>query len=229
MQIAGLQKTSLIDFPDKVAAIIFTQGCCFNCGFCHNPELISLVGERLIPEREILEFLEKRKKVIDGLVITGGEPTLQADLKEFIKKVKNLGLEVKLDTNGVNPKVLKDLLTAGLLDYIAMDIKAPLAKYEKVINTKVKDQLIKTSIDLIMHSGVGYEFRSTILPRLHAEEDIEAMAQLISGAKRYYLQKFLNQGKLLDPTFNQEKAFTDKKMAELATICQKYVKECGVR
>ena len=230
MKIAGLQKTSLIDYPDKVAAIVFTQGCPFRCGYCYNPELLPLQSDKLFSTQVILDFLVRRKKVLDALVITGGEPTLQKDLPQFIKKVKALGYLVKLDTNGTNPEMLKQLISTKTIDYIAMDIKAPIKDYSRVVNVKVDEAKIKKSIKLIMNSGLGYEFRSTILPRLHTKEDLVQMAKLIKGAKRYYLQKFLPQGgKLQDPSFGQAKSFTDKEMKDLALAGAEFVEKCEVR
>lgn len=231
MKISGLQKTSLLDYPDKVSAIIFTQGCGFRCGYCHNPELIPAATkeEGGFKTEEILEFLNKRKKVLDAVVITGGEPTLQRDLLDFIRQVKKLGYLVKLDTNGTNPEMLKKIIKEGLVDYIAMDIKAPLKNYHRVTQTKVDLAKIKTSIKLIMKSGIDYEFRSTILPRLHNKEEVKEMARLIKGAEKYFLQAFLNQGKLWDKTLSGEKSFSQKEMKELAEICEQFVKKCGIR
>jgi len=229
MQIAGLQKTSLLDYPGKVSAIIFTQGCPFRCGFCHNPELLAAVGLQVLPTEEILDWLAKRKKVLDGVVITGGEPTVQADLFSFIKKLKTLGYLVKLDTNGANPEALEKLLGAKLLDYIAMDIKAPLEKYDLVTSVKINKTKIKKSIKLIMASGLPYEFRSTILPKYHTEEDVVAMAKLISGAPKYFLQKFVSQGKLQDPCLADEKPFSDSQMEALAKKCLTFVGSCEAR
>lgn len=230
MKISGLQKTSLIDYPDKIAAIVFTQGCPFRCGYCYNPELLSVDRPGTLIEKDFFNFLNKRKNVLDALVITGGEPTLQPDLPEFIKKVRKLSYLIKLDTNGTNPEMLKKLLKQKLLDYIAMDIKAPASGYNKVTNVKVNFVKIKQSIKLIMESGVDYEFRSTILPRLHNQEDLIKMAKLIKGAKKYYLQKFTTQsGKLQDGSFKTARPFIDQEMMELAKACSEFVKKCEVR
>ncbi|MFA5358331.1 MAG: anaerobic ribonucleoside-triphosphate reductase activating protein [Patescibacteria group bacterium] len=233
MLIGGLQKTSLIDYPGKIAAVVFTARCNFKCGFCHNPELS---GEKdqltkdFFLEKEILDFLEKRKKVLDGAVITGGEPTLHKDLPEFIRKIKNFGLAVKLDTNGTNPKMVEKLIKEKMVDFIAMDIKAPLRLYAKVTNSKLGTDNIKKSIKLIMNSGIDYEFRSTLLPALHTREDVAAMARLIKGAKKYALQKFFSSGgKLLDESFADKRGFTDKEMKELAVVCEGLVEKVVVR
>ncbi len=230
MLIGGLQKTSLIDYPDKLAAIIFTAGCNFRCGFCYNPELVTQINKKnLIPEKEILDFLEKRRKVLDGAVITGGEPTMHKDLPKFIRRVRKMGYLVKLDTNGTNPKMLGGLIKDKLIDYIAMDIKGPLRGYGRVAGAKVDTKKIRESVRIIMESGLSYEFRSTILPALHKKQDLEQMAKLIKGAEKYYLQKFRPEDKLNDLTFGGFKSYTDKEMKQLATICREYVRECKTR
>ena len=157
MLIGGLQKTSLLDFPDKISAIVFTAGCNFRCGYCHNPELINSIA----PVTEVFEFLKNRVGKLEGVVITGGEPCLQKDLPEFIKQVKSLGFAVKLDTNGSYPEMLAKVLPD--LDYVAMDIKAPLEKYSAVANWNGDVENIRKSIDMIMNSGVDYEFRTTVV------------------------------------------------------------------
>jgi pyruvate formate lyase activating enzyme len=230
MIIAGLQKTSLLDYPQKVSAIIFTQGCNFRCPFCYNPNLVTRIDKKdVLPQKQIFDFLTKRKRVLDAVVITGGEPTLHKDLLKLIEKIKKLDLLVKLDSNGTNPATFKELIDRSLIDYIAMDIKAPLRKYKKVANIKVDTASIKASIKLIMGAGLPYEFRSTILPAMHTSVDIEQMAKLIKGADKYYLQKFRPTGNLNDQDFNVHKSYTDKQMKELSKIAKKYVTKCGVR
>lgn len=230
MLIGGLQKTSLLDYPDKVAAIIFTAGCNFRCGFCYNSHLVTKIdNKKLLPEKEIFDFLSSRKNKLDAVVITGGEPTLHNDLPEFIKKIKELGLLIKLDTNGTNPNMLKKLINEKLVDYIAMDIKAPLPKYNKVVNVKVSPASIKKSIKLIMESGLPYEFRSTILPGLHSANDLIEMSQLIAGAEKYFLQKFIAADSLNDQDFRKFESFTDKQMKELAKLISLNVKFCEFR
>jgi len=230
MLIGGLQKTSLLDYPNKVSSIIFTTGCNFRCGFCYNPELVTqIVKKNLISEQQIFNFLNKRKKILDAVVITGGEPTMHKDLPRFIAAIKEIGFLVKLDTNGTNPLMLKKLIKQGLIDYIAMDIKAPLRKYSKVVNIKIDTKLIKNSIKAIMNSGLGYEFRSTVLPALHTKEDLVAMSKMISGAKRYFLQKFVPSAKMIDPQFRQLRGFSDKEMKQLALACKQHVDKVQVR
>jgi len=188
MLIAGFQKTSFVDFPGRISAVVFTPGCNMRCWYCHNSHINA--GEvELIEESEVMEHLHRRKDILDGVVISGGEPTLQRDLREFILRIRQLGCAVKLDTNDTNPGVLAGLLTDGLLDYVAMDIKAPLDSYKKMTCTDDDMSAIRRSINLLINSGVDYEFRTTLAPGL-TPEDIEAIADDISGAKRYFLQQY---------------------------------------
>lgn len=221
-KLAGLQKTTFIDYPEKIACIVFTQGCNFRCGYCHNPELFEN-KEPVLSVPAFFEFLNKRKGKLDGVVITGGEPTLHGkDLIEFIKEVKSLGFLVKLDTNGTHPDILQELLNENLLDYIAMDIKAPLAKYKTITQTDIDTKIIKKSIDMIMNSGVDYEFRTTIVKSQLSVEDLRQIGELIQGAKRYYMQKFLAT-KILDETLMSEESYTDEEFKNLRTILEEYV------
>jgi pyruvate formate lyase activating enzyme len=231
MLIAGFQKMTLLDYPGKIAALIFTQGCNFACGYCHNPEMIPRL--RILPERPelepawILKFLKTRKGLLDGVVISGGEPTLQKDLVAFIEKIKKMGFLVKLDTNGSHPEVLKKLLKKNLLDYIAMDLKAALAGYPGLVKNKC-EKAIQTSIRLIMKSGIDYEFRSTILPRCHKKSDIKAMGKMIQGATQWYLQSF-RPIKTLDRSFQKEQPFSNKELYELQEIAASFATRVGVR
>ncbi len=232
MNITGWQKTSLIDYPGKIATILFTQGCPWRCGYCHNPELSAFIKPdvALIDVDEIFKFLDKRRELLDGLVITGGEPTLQTDLLDFLQEIKQrFNLPIKLDSNGVNPVVLQKIIEQKLVDYIAMDIKAPLPDYQAVVNVPIVADNIKKSIDIIMSSGLDYEFRSTILPHLHDQQKIMAMAKMIQGAKNYYLQKFRVGGPLLDPAFSALPAFSDQVMQQWQEVCRPYVQNCGLR
>lgn len=225
--IAGLQKTTFIDFPEKIACIVFTQGCNFRCGYCHNPELFEN-KEPTLSVSAFFEFLNKRKEKLDGVVITGGEPTLQKDLKEFIKQIKDLGFAVKLDTNGTNPEILKELISENLLDYIAMDIKAPLEKYKNIVNVDFDTKKIKNSIDFIMSCGIDYEFRTTVLKSQLSLEDFEEIGNLIKRAKKYYLQEFI-PSKILDNNLINEKSYTHDEFKKICLILQKYVKFCDFR
>lgn len=190
MRIGGLQKLSLIDFPQKTAAIVFTQGCNFRCGYCHNPELIyPKLYQIPIPEEEVFAFLETRVGKLDGVVITGGEPTLQSDLIDFIKKVKAMGFLVKLDSNGSNPEILKKIIDEKLVDFIAMDIKATFDKYNLVCGVSVNLDNIKKSIELIKKSGIRFQFRTTYDKTKLVDSDIQAMTNFLDVATNYKIQK----------------------------------------
>lgn len=217
MIIGGLQKTSLLDFPEKIAAIVFTMGCNFRCGYCHNPELIN--GEAKI--KEVFEFLKTRQGKLDGVVITGGEPCLQKDLPEFIKQVKELGFAVKLDTNGSFPEMLEKVLPD--LDYVAMDIKAPLEKYSQIVNVDVDTSKILKSIEVLKNGGVDYEFRTTVVKSQLSFEDFEKIGQLIQGAPRYYLQRF-EASKILDKSLENEKTYSTEEFERIIDILKSYVK-----
>lgn len=238
MIIGGLQKLTLLDYPEHLAAIIFTQGCNLRCHFCYNPKLVvpQLVapakngaGHSLINEDGLFGFLRERQKKLDAIVITGGEPTLHSDLPEFIKKIKELGYLVKLDTNGTNPKMLENLLNARLIDYLAMDLKAPLEKYNLVTGVKAPLNNIRKSIKMIIASGLPYEFRTTVLPEFHQTEDIEKMGELIKNTDKWYLQKFQSNPDLVDEKFKGKKSYKDNDMDKLRQIAAKYVKFCEVR
>ena len=218
MKIGGFQKVSRIDYPGRISAVVFTQGCNFRCPFCHNPELVDPERfEGLIPEPEILSFLEKRRGRLDAAVITGGEPTLQSELIPFIIHLKAMGYLIKLDTNGALPDVLEEMLGRRLLDYVAMDIKAPLERYGEATKTKTDGQRLRKSISLITASDVDYEFRTTAVRSLLAPDDFEEIGRLISGAKRFVLQKFVPT-KTLDRSYLGESSYSD---AELKTIIEK--------
>lgn len=217
MIIGGLQKTSLLDFPEKIAAIVFTMGCNFRCGYCHNPELIN--GEAKI--EEVFEFLKTRQGKLDGVVITGGEPCLQKDLPEFIKQVKELGFAVKLDTNGSFPEMLEKVLPD--LDYVAMDIKAPLEKYSQIVNVDVDTSKILKSIEVLKNGGVDYELRTTVVKSQLSFEDFEKIGQLIQGAPRYYLQRF-EASKILDKSLENEKTYSTEEFERIIDILKSYVK-----
>jgi len=215
MKIGGLQKVSLIDYPGLICATIFLQGCNFKCSYCHNPELVDpRLFQPCIKENEVLDFLNTRKGKLDALTITGGEPTIQDDLAIFIKKIKKMKFAVKLDTNGSQPQVIKTLLDQKLLDFIAMDIKAPLEKYKSVVKVPVNYDLIKESIKLILKAKIPHEFRTTIVESQLEEKDILQIATLISGANSYVLQKFV-PAKTLDKKLLKEKSYTDEKFQKI--------------
>ena len=200
MNIGGYQKLTLIDYPGKLATTVFTVGCSFCCPFCHNPEL-TLSSQMPVHsnnlEGNFFEFLKKRKGKLEGVCITGGEPTIQPDLVDFIKKIKKLGYAVKIDTNGTRPDILKKVIGEKLVDFIAMDIKNNLEKYDKTCGTKADKGRIKLSVDLIINSGIDYEFRTTVVPELHNIEDFSEIAKWLTGAKIYCLQKY-QDAKIID-------------------------------
>ena len=190
MRIGGLQKFSFIDYPNKTAAIIFTQGCNFRCEYCHNPELVYYnMFQVPMPEEQVFSFLESRKNQLDAVVITGGEPTLQQDLIEFIKKIKGMGFLVKLDTNGSNPQVLEQIINQKLVDFIAMDIKAPFDKYNLVCCVPVDIDNIKLSIELIKNSGIDFLFRTTYDKSKLFDKDIQTMTDFLNVDNHYKVQK----------------------------------------
>ncbi len=215
--IGGLQKFSLIDYPGKVAAVIFTQGCDFRCPFCHNPQLV--FPERFcahLEESDVLGFLRKRQGQLQGVVITGGEPTLHKDLPTFLRQIKALNFFVKLDTNGYHPKEMSSLLKEGLLDFIAMDVKAPLKKYSAVSGVSIDQDRIKQSVELIIKSGVDHQFRTTVVKSLLSEEDIEEISALIKGSRSYRLQPFIYQQEILDQSLMDKIDYTAEEFESLS-------------
>ncbi|MDR1695735.1 MAG: anaerobic ribonucleoside-triphosphate reductase activating protein [Endomicrobium sp.] len=227
--IGGLQKTSLLDYPGKIAAIVFTQGCNFRCGYCHNPELNKINSKKPVyTVPAFFEFLKNRTGKLDGVVITGGETCIQKDLKLFISKIKELGFLVKLDTNGSKPEVLSDLISSGLLDYIAMDIKAPLSKYCQVACANVDTEKIKKSVEIIINSGVEYEFRTTAIKGQLEVEDFTGIGELISGARKYYLQKFIPT-KILDNSFLNKQTFSDSEFSRIVNFLKGKIELVSVR
>lgn len=231
MIIGGLEKLSLLDYPEHLAAIIFTQGCNFRCHFCYNPQLVLPNKEKgpSLLESDLFLFLKSRFGKLEGVVITGGEPTLHTDLPEFIKAIKDLGYLVKLDSNGTNPNMLKVLIKSKLIDYIAMDLKAPLEKYATTVGTKVDCDNIEKSVKIIMASGLPYEFRTTLVPGLITESDIKPMGELIKGATKWYLQKFKSDTDLVDANYKASQPFTGPEMKKMALIGAEYVDLCELR
>ena len=198
MHIEAYQKLTLLDFPGRTAATIFTHGCNFRCPFCHNAGLVIRGSESTIPESEIIDYLEKRKKLLDGVCITGGEPLLQKDIADFIRKVKALGYLVKLDTNGSFPEKLEELINEGIIDYVAMDIKNSPNKYPLTAGAP-QDIVskIQKSVNILMTCGIDYEFRTTVCKGLHTVEDMAAIGEWLKGAKAYYLQPFKDSGDII--------------------------------
>jgi pyruvate formate lyase activating enzyme len=206
----------------------YTIGCSFRCAYCHNPELVDITVTVTYTEEDVLAFLSKRKGILDGLVITGGEPTIHAGLPAFIAKVKKLGFLVKLDSNGTNPTMLKSLIDDGLIDYVAMDVKSPMSHYSATVARPVDTEAIRASIQILLASNINYEFRTTIIKSMQSPEDLLEIAQEIKGAKNYYLQKFIPT-KLLNPQFRRKVTYTDEEFEEFREKISHYVTNCGIR
>jgi len=223
MHIGGWVKVSLIDYPGKIATVLFTKGCNFRCPYCQNSNLV-LHPESLpeIDPAEVLQFLTGRRGLMDGVVITGGEPTLQQDIEGFLRKARGQGLAIKLDTNGYRPQVLRELLAAGLLDYVAMDIKASLAKYSLAAGVPVNTRRIEASVKLIVSSGIDHEFRTTVVPGIVEQGDILEIAKLIAGAKRYVLQQFRPRG-TIDPGLRGVNPYPDCVLLRMARVASAWV------
>ena len=227
MIIKGLQKTTLLDFPGKVACTVFTAGCNFRCPFCHNASLvISPNTSEVLSEEEIFAFLKKRRGILDGVCITGGEPLLQRDIEEFIQKIRDLGLAVKLDTNGAYPERLKSIIDRALVDYVAMDIKNSKEKYALTAGADVDIEKISESVEILMSSDVDYEFRTTIVRELHSPDDIDAIGKWIRGAKKYFLQSFTDSGELIGDGYS---AHSPQDMGALLDIAKQYVPNAALR
>ena len=228
MKIHGFQKMTMLDFPGHVACTIFTAGCNMRCPFCHNARLVTHIeNEDEWSEAEVLEYIEKRKGLLDGVCVTGGEPTLQRDLPEFLRKIKAFGLKIKLDTNGTNPAMLKNLIDEGLLDYVAMDIKNSKEEYGNTIGINgfsLSD--VEQSIAILMEDKVDYEFRTTVVAELHTKESLLSAAKLISGAKVWYLQSFTDSGDTIESGFS---AKTKDFMKEIQQNATEFVKKVELR
>ncbi|MFH0814594.1 MAG: anaerobic ribonucleoside-triphosphate reductase activating protein [Candidatus Falkowbacteria bacterium] len=230
MLIGGVQPLTLLDYPGKVAMTIFTKGCGFRCRFCYNPELvIPAQYVKTISESDIWDLIKARQHLIDAVCITGGEPTLQKDLLKFIKKIKERGLLVKLDTNGTNPGVLEQLLAEKAVDYFAMDIKAPWQKYSKIIGATVDMSAVKKSAIIILNSGVEHEFRATVLSELHSSNDIVEMAKQVKGANKFFIQRFKPTDRIIDPSLLNTPRLTLKELNDIKAQIKGWFKTCGIR
>ena len=231
MIVASFQKFTLVDYPGKIATTVFTVGCNFRCSFCHNPELV--LGSQFAVhgnnnEKEFFEFLKTRKGKLEAVCITGGEPTMQKDLLEFMAKIKESGYLVKLDTNGMRPDVIKKALDKKIVDYIAMDIKNSLKNYEKTVCAKVDLDRIKMSAEMIMNSKIDYDFRTTVVPGIHHEKDFEDIALWIGGAKRYFLQRFRDM-KTLDTGLKDRIKGKKLDLEKIQKKLKKHFGEVGIR
>jgi len=231
IEIGGLQKTTLIDYPGRLAATVFLIGCNFRCSFCYSSELVlpdKIKNQPRISQKEFFSFLRERKGLLEAITVCGGEPTLNKDLSAFIKKIKKMGYLVKLDTNGSNPKMLKSLIDKKLIDYVAMDIKAPREKYVKVVGRGVDINDIEESIKLLKQNKVDYEFRTTVVPSIHSQKDIIRIAKWLSPAKRYYLQNFRPE-KTINPKFKKIKPYPQGFLLEIKKEISRFFEVCEIR
>lgn len=228
MIIKGLQKLTLIDYPDKVACTIFTFGCNFRCGFCHNPELIVDDGRPDLKREDIIKFLEEREGLLDAVCMTGGEPTINKDLPDFISKIKSMGFLVKLDTNGSNPKMIEELINKKLVDYIAMDIKGPIEIYDEIAEVKVNKEDVKKSVEIIKNKMKNYEFRITVVPTIFKEEHVKMIAKWLGDVRVFYIQNFGNE-KNLDEKYTKIKPFSPEEVKKIHDLFKTYFDSCYLR
>jgi len=246
MEIGGLQKLTLIDYPGRLAATVFLCGCNFRCPFCYSGELVlpeKIKNQPKIPEKEFFNHLKERKGLLEGVVICGGEPTTHQELPDFCEKIKKLGYLVKLDTNGSNPEMLKKLINGKLIDYpsgakggnerkfidyVAMDIKAPKEKYSEATGVKIDIKKIEESIDILKNNRIDFEFRTTVVPTFHTKEDILKIARWIGPAKKYFLQNFLPE-KTIDPKFEKIKPYPQEYLLEIQKVISPFFEICQVR
>ena len=228
MKIGGFQKTSLLDYPENVSAIVWTVGCNFSCPFCYNKDLV-LGNVENIPEEEIFAFLKKRRGLLDGLVISGGEPLMQKDIVQFAEKVKKLGYLIKIDTNGMHPEKLKELIDKKLVDYIAMDVKAPKNKYDNLTGVKTNIKKIEESIEIIKNSNIDYEFKTTFAPGLLGKQDIIDIAKWLKDSKKFYLQQFKSNMPLISSKFQNVEPYSRDELIETLNDIKPYFENCEVR
>jgi len=232
MLIKGLQKLTLLDFPEKMACTVFTFGCNLRCPFCHNASLVlsERADDTLIPEEEFFSFLQKRRGILEGVCITGGEPTLQPDLPAFIRKIRDMGFAVKLDTNGARPAVLKALVAEELLDYVAMDVKNSLSAYPETVGLPAFDVApVEESMDFLMAGHIPFEFRTTLVKGLHTPEGVAEMGRRLAGEERFFLQTFEDSGDLIAGEGDALSSFTPAETQELLRILRQYVPNAQIR
>ena len=227
MLIKGFQKLTLLDFPGKTACTVFTGGCNYRCPFCHNAGLVTRMDTEIIDESEVFAHLKKRQGILDGVAVSGGEPLLQQDIEEFLGKIKELGYAVKLDTNGSFPEKLKSIVEKGLCDFVAMDIKNSKEKYPETVGIKTFDiKAMEESVEFLKNGNMPFEFRTTVTRNFHTKEDIENIAKWVQGAKKYYLQNFVDSGNLID---NNVQGVSKEEMKEMLAIVQKYIPTAELR
>ena len=232
MIIAGLQRTSLVDWPEKICSTLFIAGCNFRCGFCHNPELvITSEIEKLEPmtENELLTALVERKRLIDGVCITGGEPLMSPETVKLIRKIKDKGLAVKLDTNGSVPTLLKTLIDEKLVDYVAMDIKGTKERYPAISCSNINVGLIEESIKILKESNIDYEFRTTVVKGMLEKKDVVGIGHWLKGSKAYYLQQFVGNEKTLDEKYMGRKSYTPDELKDMMAAVKDRFQKTGVR
>ncbi len=229
MKIGGLQKVSLIDYPACISAVVFTIGCNFRCPYCHNPELVKeSLHPSALPEADIFDFLKRRQGKLEAVSVTGGEPCIQPDLPEFTAALKKMGYRVKIDTNGSRPDVLERLLAENAVDYIAMDIKAPLSRYQSVAGVPVRERDIRRSVERIMSCGIRYEFRTTVAPALLQAGDFADIGKEIRHAQRYVLQGFV-PSKTLDKAYLKKKSPPREELEAIRDVVKRYVQTVVIR
>ena len=228
MRIQGLQKLTLLDFPERTACTVFTAGCNFRCPFCHNASLVvDIPKEAEISEEEFFSFLKKRQGILDGVCISGGEPLLQPNIEDFMRKIKNMGFAIKLDTNGSFPEKLEMLVENGLVDYVAMDIKNCPELYGVTAGVETVDiESIKKSVEYLKEGHVPYEFRTTVVKHYHNEDSFERVGQWLTGADKYFLQNFVDSGDLIG---KKTRGCSEEEMKEFLAIVQKYVPSAKMR
>jgi pyruvate formate lyase activating enzyme len=229
MKIGGLQKTSLLDYPDRISAIVWTLGCNFRCPFCYNKNLALGTGAEVFSADEVLSFLSRRQELLEGVVISGGEPFLQPDLIGFIEKVKALGYLVKVDTNGSFPEALRKVLDRRLVDYVAMDVKAPKSKYRLLTGVDVDVSAIEESIDLVKSMAPGYEFKTTFVPNLLKKEDVVEIAKWLAGADSFFLQQFKSNPPLVSARLENVIAYPQSYLLETIAEIKPFFKRRAVR
>ena len=226
MNIQGFQKLTLLDFPGRTACTVFTGGCNLRCPFCHNAGLVRTPMERPNAREEVLTYLQKRQGLLDGVCVTGGEPLLQPDLKEFLKEIREMDYAVKLDTNGSLPDRLAELLALGLVDYVAMDVKSSPAGYEAAVGAEVAASVYDRSIRVLQNSGIPYEFRTTAVKGIHTPADFAAIGQWLAGEPAYFIQKFVDSGQLLGEGYD---AFSQEEMEHLLAVVREYIPTAQLR
>ncbi len=228
MKIAGLQKLSLVDYPGLLSAVVFLEGCNFRCPYCYNIDLIDGKSELECPEEEVFEFLERRKNIVEAVVITGGEPTLHGSLEELIFKVRDLGYKIKLDTNGSDPRMLRELIKQRAVDYIALDIKTSPSKYERVCDLKEMKEKLLDSIGILLKGNVDHEMRTTCVPGIVEVEDFYKISKMVKGADKYFLQQFRSE-QTFSPEYRKKRPFTKEELGRFKSILERTVDDVSIR